>query len=250
MLERYERFVAPSAALVDVAAQERIGDAVGAHPASRAALRGPRAGGGGPAGLDGRLRRRRRVRGSLPHATLAVVDDAGHALPHEQPALLRALVAEWLTRVDARGALTEVSPSRSGPASARNCSSVPAGRPVTRSTTSVTPREDAGPHPPEREHGSSRSKPSDSGHGLLDGLLAVDHRAPDGAAEQLRRPRQRQRLRPGELVHLPGVAVVQQRPGGHRGDVAGVDPGDARPAARRRAARRRPRPGRGSSGGR
>jgi pimeloyl-ACP methyl ester carboxylesterase len=28
-----------------------------------------------------------------------VVDDAGHALPHEQPALLRALLAEWLTRV-------------------------------------------------------------------------------------------------------------------------------------------------------
>jgi pimeloyl-ACP methyl ester carboxylesterase len=37
--------------------------------------------------------------GCLPHATLAVVDDAGHALPHEQPAPLRALVAEWLTRV-------------------------------------------------------------------------------------------------------------------------------------------------------
>ena len=35
-----------------------------------------------------------------PHATLAVVDDAGHALPHEQPDLLRALVAEWLARVE------------------------------------------------------------------------------------------------------------------------------------------------------
>jgi pimeloyl-ACP methyl ester carboxylesterase len=34
------------------------------------------------------------------HASLAVVDDAGHALPHEQPDLLRALVAEWLARVE------------------------------------------------------------------------------------------------------------------------------------------------------
>ncbi|MEJ8646171.1 nuclear transport factor 2 family protein [Streptomyces sp. MS1.HAVA.3] len=35
-----------------------------------------------------------------PHAALAVVDDAGHALPHEQPALLRGLLAEWLVRVE------------------------------------------------------------------------------------------------------------------------------------------------------
>jgi len=38
-----------------------------------------------------------------PHASLAVVDDAGHALPHEQPDLLRALVAEWLARVERSG---------------------------------------------------------------------------------------------------------------------------------------------------
>ena len=35
-----------------------------------------------------------------PHGPLAVLDDAGHALPHQQPELLRALLAEWLTRVD------------------------------------------------------------------------------------------------------------------------------------------------------
>ena len=35
-----------------------------------------------------------------PHASLAVLDDAGHALPHEQPELLRALIVEWLTRVE------------------------------------------------------------------------------------------------------------------------------------------------------
>ncbi|HEY4630000.1 MAG TPA: hypothetical protein VIG96_01745, partial [Blastococcus sp.] len=47
-----------------------------------------------------------------PHASLAVIDDAGHALPHEQPELLRALVAEWLARralVPARGRLAQVS---------------------------------------------------------------------------------------------------------------------------------------------
>jgi pimeloyl-ACP methyl ester carboxylesterase len=35
---------------------------------------------------------------TVHHATLAVLDDAGHALPHERPELLRALLAEWLTR--------------------------------------------------------------------------------------------------------------------------------------------------------
>ncbi|MEU6407220.1 alpha/beta hydrolase [Microbispora sp. NPDC046933] len=38
--------------------------------------------------------------GRYPRATFAVLDRAGHALPHEQPGLFRALVAEWLDRVD------------------------------------------------------------------------------------------------------------------------------------------------------
>jgi pimeloyl-ACP methyl ester carboxylesterase len=33
-----------------------------------------------------------------PHATLAVVDDAGHALVHERPDLFAALLADWLAR--------------------------------------------------------------------------------------------------------------------------------------------------------
>ena len=33
-----------------------------------------------------------------PHATLAVVDGAGHALMHERPELLASLVADWLDR--------------------------------------------------------------------------------------------------------------------------------------------------------
>jgi pimeloyl-ACP methyl ester carboxylesterase len=34
-----------------------------------------------------------------PHATFAVLDRAGHALPHEQVGLLTALMGEWLDRV-------------------------------------------------------------------------------------------------------------------------------------------------------
>lgn len=37
--------------------------------------------------------------GHYPRATLAVLDRAGHGLPHEQPGLLYALMAEWLERV-------------------------------------------------------------------------------------------------------------------------------------------------------
>ncbi|MEH0109787.1 alpha/beta hydrolase [Tersicoccus sp. MR15.9] len=33
-----------------------------------------------------------------PHATLAVLDGAGHALPHEQRELLAALLGDWVRR--------------------------------------------------------------------------------------------------------------------------------------------------------
>jgi pimeloyl-ACP methyl ester carboxylesterase len=33
-----------------------------------------------------------------PRATLAVVDEAGHALPHERPAVLAGLLADWVER--------------------------------------------------------------------------------------------------------------------------------------------------------
>ena len=35
-----------------------------------------------------------------PVASLDVAGDPGPALPHEQPELLRALLAEWLARVE------------------------------------------------------------------------------------------------------------------------------------------------------
>ena len=37
---------------------------------------------------------------SYPRATVAVLDRAGHAAPWEQEDLFRALVAEWLARVN------------------------------------------------------------------------------------------------------------------------------------------------------
>ncbi|PVU82027.1 alpha/beta hydrolase [Cellulomonas sp. WB94] len=100
MLERYERLVAPAAALVDQAALERISERWALSPDDAPAYPGP------TLVVAGRLDSTVGYAAAAdlvdrhPHASLAVVDDAGHALPHEQPALLRALVAEWLERVE------------------------------------------------------------------------------------------------------------------------------------------------------
>jgi pimeloyl-ACP methyl ester carboxylesterase len=100
MLDRYERYVAPAAALADRAALARIGErwmlAAGQLPAYP-----------GPAVvLAGRLDSMVGYAAAAdlidhyPRASFAVVDDAGHALPHEQPDLLRAFLGEWLARVE------------------------------------------------------------------------------------------------------------------------------------------------------
>ena len=100
MLERYERFVAPSAELVDQAALERMGERWALTPDSAPAYAGP------TVVVAGRLDSTVGYAAAVdlvdhyPHASLAVVDHAGHALPHEQPELLRALLVEWLARVE------------------------------------------------------------------------------------------------------------------------------------------------------
>ncbi len=100
MLERYERYVAPGAALVDWAALERIGEGWELTRDQGPAYAGP------TLVVAGRLDSTVGYAAAVdlvdhyPHASLAVVDDAGHALPHEQPDLLRALIAEWLGRVE------------------------------------------------------------------------------------------------------------------------------------------------------
>lgn len=100
MLARYERVVAPAAALVDTAALARIGARWELTPHPARPNPGPALVVAGR--LDSTVGHAAAVdlAGDLPRASLAVLDDAGHALPHEQPDVLRALLAEWLARVD------------------------------------------------------------------------------------------------------------------------------------------------------
>ncbi|MDP2712726.1 MAG: alpha/beta hydrolase [Solirubrobacteraceae bacterium] len=103
MLERYERHVAPAAALVDEAALERIGERWTLAPGHGPAYAGPTLVVAGRLDSTVGYAAAADLVDHYPRASLAVVDDAGHALPHEQPQLLRALVAEWLARVERRG---------------------------------------------------------------------------------------------------------------------------------------------------
>jgi pimeloyl-ACP methyl ester carboxylesterase len=104
MLDRYRRSVEPGAALADAAAAARIGarweigglDAPDAPPYAGPVLvvAGCRDSVAGYAGAVDLLER-------YPRATLAVLDGAGHALPHERPGVLGALLTDWVE--EARG---------------------------------------------------------------------------------------------------------------------------------------------------
>jgi pimeloyl-ACP methyl ester carboxylesterase len=100
-LRRFQEMVAPGVALADQAAMERM--------AARWQLRTPPEQGppfanptlivagrqDATVGYAGAWR----LLDHYPRATFAVLDRAGHALPHEQVGLLGALLAEWLDRV-------------------------------------------------------------------------------------------------------------------------------------------------------
>ena len=101
MLDRYQRFVAPAAALVDQAALERIGERWELAPGP--AYQGPTVVVAGRLDSTVGWAAAADLLDHHPRASLAVLDDAGHALPHEQPELLRALLAEWLVRVERSG---------------------------------------------------------------------------------------------------------------------------------------------------
>ena len=98
MFERYQRFVAPAVRLADAAAAARIGE--------RWELTVPRGRVYDGAVLVVAGRQDSTVGYAAacdlldhyPRATFAVLDGAGHALPHEQPELLAGLLREWLTR--------------------------------------------------------------------------------------------------------------------------------------------------------
>lgn len=99
MLERYERYVAPGGEHVDAAAMERIGEQWILPDEADSPFAGP------TLIIAGRLDSTVGYAAAMdlvddyPRASLAVLDDAGHALPHEQPEVLRALIGEWLARV-------------------------------------------------------------------------------------------------------------------------------------------------------
>jgi pimeloyl-ACP methyl ester carboxylesterase len=99
MLERYERYVAPAAALVDQEALERIGERWALTQDHAPAYAGPTVVVAGRLDSTVGYAAATDLVDHYPHASLAVLDDAGHALPHEQPELLRALLADWLARV-------------------------------------------------------------------------------------------------------------------------------------------------------
>jgi pimeloyl-ACP methyl ester carboxylesterase len=99
MLERYERFVAPGAGLVDETAMERIGERWELTPDDSPAYPGPTLIVAGRLDSTVGYATAANLVDDHAHASLAVLDDAGHALPHEQPGLLRALLTEWLARV-------------------------------------------------------------------------------------------------------------------------------------------------------
>ncbi len=103
MLERYKRYVAPAAALVDPAVLERIGERWELAPDHGPAYAGPTLIVAGRLDSTVGYAAAADLVDHYPHASLAVVDDAGHALPHEQPDLLRALITEWLARVERSG---------------------------------------------------------------------------------------------------------------------------------------------------
>lgn len=94
---RYRDFVLPGMALVDEAALERIfaGWSIdlgtGTCSAPTLIVAGRQDSVVGYTDATGLLER-------YPHATLAVIDGAGHALMHERPALLAPLLADWLDR--------------------------------------------------------------------------------------------------------------------------------------------------------
>jgi pimeloyl-ACP methyl ester carboxylesterase len=103
MLERYERFVAPAVSLVDAAAMERIGERWELTAHEGPAYPGPTLIVAGRQDSTVGYAAAADLLGHYPRATLAVLDGAGHALPHKQPELLAGLLREWLARSGSPG---------------------------------------------------------------------------------------------------------------------------------------------------
>jgi pimeloyl-ACP methyl ester carboxylesterase len=107
-LDRYERYVQPSAPLADQSALARIGERweLTTRPNDKSPYPHPTLLVTGRQDSSVGYARAWELLEQYPRATFAVLDRAGHALPHEQPELLRALVTEWLDRVREQAALS------------------------------------------------------------------------------------------------------------------------------------------------
>lgn len=103
-LDRYERYVEPGGRLTDHSALARIGERwdIATRSEDQAPYRSPTLVVTGRQDSTVGYARSWQLLEQFPRATFAVLDAAGHALPHEQPELVRALVTEWLDRVAIR----------------------------------------------------------------------------------------------------------------------------------------------------
>ena len=98
MLDRYQRYVAPAIPLADQVAMERIGERWELDATPGPAYQGPTVVVAGRQDSTVGYAAASDLLDHYPRATLAVLDGAGHALPHEQPGLLAGLIDDWLTR--------------------------------------------------------------------------------------------------------------------------------------------------------
>jgi pimeloyl-ACP methyl ester carboxylesterase len=101
-LRRFQETVAPGVALADQAALERMAARwqLGTPPEQAPAYTNPALIVAGRQDATVGHAGAWRLLDHYPRATFAVLDRAGHGLPHEQVGLLGALLAEWLDRVD------------------------------------------------------------------------------------------------------------------------------------------------------
>lgn len=98
MLRRHERHVAPAARLDDAAAMERIEESWRLTGLGDGTLDQPLLVVAGRQDSTVGYVAAAELAERCPRATLAVVDGAGHALPHERLGLLGALLGDWLDR--------------------------------------------------------------------------------------------------------------------------------------------------------
>ncbi len=98
MLDRYERFVVPAIPLADEAAMERIGERWELDSPAGPAYDGPTLVVAGRQDSIVGYAAAADLLQHYPRATLAVLDGAGHALPHEKPGVLASLIDDWLGR--------------------------------------------------------------------------------------------------------------------------------------------------------